>query len=542
MHDRTWRYLLPRIPSNAPNRPAESPRELGGIEGTVLTNESVGDQFEARNPGAVFEAYFTPEDPAAKAELRLIDSVIAGVRADERVYPPGENPHKIHYAVYNLRSQKVIDRLIEAHKLGVDVRVLIEADQISPERDWNTVDEQFEAAGLNVLRSDRDASLESREASHLLGIDSNHLMHLKSRIYRTVDPSSGEPVETVLSGSMNPGDGASRNDENLNMIRDPRLVSLYEKKFEDVRRHERTDNVWAAERGMNVLFTPAKSGPRPIEKLFEWIDAENEFIALSVFDLKDLKSPTDQKKLTEKLIEAKARGVEVLVITDRKKSDGRDLDGNRIMMYGHYASNSWLDEDLERAGIPVHEFINPAGPYNAVHAKAAVFGLTDMKVMTGAGNWTRAGIGSGRKRAKNEESFLFIESSRVDNGRTGRRYLANMLGLLRKYDGQDADHGPAKATIEKLQSLANWPKVQVMPEALLGGREGDYYLVSDHPALQPQNDAPGYLIKSESAGISLPFGSLLEYEIQDANGQVVESDRKLVVRPPEDETVMPEAP
>ena len=117
-----------------------------------------------------------------------------------------------------------------------------------------------------------------------------------------------------------------------------------------------------------------------------------------------------------------------------------------------------------------------------------------------------------------------------------------MLGLLRKYDGQDADHGPAKATIEKLQSLANWPKVQVMPEALLGGREGDYYLVSDHPALQPQNDAPGYLIKSESTGISLPFGSLLEYEIQDANGQVVESDRKLVVRPPEDETVMPEAP
>ena len=58
---------------------------------------------------------------------------------------------------------------------------------------------------------------------------------------------------------MNPGDGASRNDENLNMIRDPRLVSLYEKKFEDVRRHERTDNVWAAERGMNVLFTPAKN-------------------------------------------------------------------------------------------------------------------------------------------------------------------------------------------------------------------------------------------------------------------------------------------
>ena len=80
-----------------------------------------------------------------------------------------------------------------------------------------------------------------------------------------------------------------------------------------------------------------------------------------------------------------------------------------------------------------------------------------------------------------------------------------------------------------------------MPEALLGGREGDYYLVSDHPALQPQMTHRDISSRANLLE-SLPFGSLLEYEIQDANGQVVESDRKLVVRPPEDETVMPEAP
>lgn len=533
---------MPRIPSTGGTPRTDAPHGPGDVTSPSPSPNSEGDRFEARAPGARFEAYFTPEDPAAKAELRLIENVIVGARADQQTYAAGENPHQIHYAVYNLRSSKVINKLIEAHQAGVEVRVLIEADQISPEREWNTVDEQFEAAGLKVIRSDRDIPQEERERAHLVGIDSNHLMHLKSRIFRSLDPTTGQPVEVVLSGSMNPGDGASRNDENLNLIRDPGLVSLYEKKFQDVRRHKRTENVWDGERGINVLFTPAKSGPRPLEKLFEWIDAEDEFIGLSVFDLKDLESPKDKKKLTEKLIEAKARGVEVLVITDRKKSDGRDLAGNRIEMYGHFASNSWVDEDLERAGIPVHEFINTTGPYNAVHSKAAVFGLNDMKVITGAGNWTRSGMGSGRKRARNEESFLFIESGRVDDGRTGRRYLSNMLGLLRKYDGQDPEHGPAQGTIEKLQALESWPKVDVSARSLVGDREGNYYLVGDHPALQPTDGAPGLPIDSQGPGLQLPFGSLLEYRIEDASGQVLESNRRLLARPEDDATVLPEAP
>ena len=83
--------------------------------------------------------------------------------------------------MYNLRSKAVINRLIDAAQSGVDVRVLIEADQISPERSWNTVDEQFEEAGLKVMRSDKETTLIEREAAHLVGIDSNHLMHLKAR-------------------------------------------------------------------------------------------------------------------------------------------------------------------------------------------------------------------------------------------------------------------------------------------------------------------------------------------------------------------------
>ena len=125
-------------------------------------------------------------------------------------------------------------------------------------------------------------------------------MHLKARVLNWKNPETGEPERLVMSGSMNPGDGASRNDENLNVIRDARIAELYEKKIDDVLAHHRTDNVWNNDQAINVLFTPAKSGPRPIEKLFEWIDAEQEQILINVFDMKDIIDPASKKKLTEK--------------------------------------------------------------------------------------------------------------------------------------------------------------------------------------------------------------------------------------------------
>ena len=199
--------------------------------------------------------------------------------------------------------------------------------------------------------------------------------------------------------------------------------------------HRRTDNVWNPDQAINVLFTPAKSGPRPIEKLFEWIDQEQEQILINVFDMKDIIDPASKKKLTEKLIEAKDRGVDVVVVTDRKKSDGRDAQGNRVEMYGHFASNSWVDEDLERAGIPVYDF--RMSPVSTTQSTARPPSLVDRKRRCSPEQVTgRGSIGSGNKRARNEESFIFVDSGRLDGNRTGRRYMSNFLYLLRHYDHQ----------------------------------------------------------------------------------------------------------
>ena len=79
-----------------------------------------------------------------------------------------------------------------------------------------------------------------------------------------------------------------------------------------------------------------------------------------------------------------------------------------------------------KTGVPVYRFQNESGQYNAVHGKAAIFGRSQTKVLTGAGNWTRGSIGSGNKQ--NEERF-FVDSGRLDGNRTGRRYMSNFLYL-----------------------------------------------------------------------------------------------------------------
>jgi phosphatidylserine/phosphatidylglycerophosphate/cardiolipin synthase-like enzyme len=521
---------MPRIPSRPPLAPTNLNPSAPAAPG-VSDDSRRGDAFEPKAK-PVFESYFTPYEPAQKAELAALDTLLAARKSDSKSYAPGSNPYRIDYAVYNLRSPAVIQRLITAAKNGVEVRVLVEADQISPERSWNKVDEEFEGAGLKVIRDDSQADMASREAAHLVGIASNHLMHLKARVLNWKNPETGEAERLVMSGSMNPGDGASKNDENLNLMRDGRIAELYEKKIDDVLAHKRTDNVWSDSAPINVLFTPAKSGPRPLEKLFEWIDAEQEQILINVFDMKDLIDPVSKKKLTEKLIEAKNRGVDVVVITDRKKSDGRDAQGNRVEMYGHFASNFWVDEDLERGGIPVYEFQNESGKFNAVHGKAAVFGRSKTKVITGAGNWTRGSMGSGNKRARNEESFIFVDSQKLDGDRTGRRYMSNMLHLLRAYDHQNTEHAPAAELIAKLQKSPGWPVVKFDPARLLpAGFQGEAVLHGEHPAL-----AGGLSVRSDAAALrrdplELPFGSLITYDLQGPDGALVSDDLTLLVAP-----------
>jgi hypothetical protein len=110
------------------------------------------------------------------------------------------------------------------------------------------------------------------------------------------------------------------------------------------------------------------------------------------------------KRLTDALVRARARGVEVFVITDRKQSDG---------------SNE--DERLRAAGIPVVEALNTANDFSAMHHKFAVL---DDTVVTGAYNWTTTAT------FHNDEDLAVVRDARV-----AAAYAGEVGRLWRRYGG-----------------------------------------------------------------------------------------------------------
>jgi hypothetical protein len=471
----------------------------------------------------ILKTWFAPYDDVKAPEMALIDEVIAARKTDPRTYAEGENPYKINYAVYNIRCPQTLEKLVEAERAGVDVQILIEDHQLDPAKDWNIADEYLVEHGFELVLDHKTLTPQQRKTADLIGIKRDTLMHLKSRIFSYPDPETGEIQRKLLTGSMNPGDHAADNDENLMLINDPRIVAKYAEMYEAVRDNKQIRNHFDNNAPINVMFTGApvsKTGNQQVaQKIFEWIDKEQEAIFLSVFSLRNITSPHDKQNLVEKLKAAQDRGVSVVVVTDKKQADGVDVEGNRV---------TWddpTDELLQKAGIPVYEALNDKTPFNAMHAKSAIFGLTDMKIITDTGNWTGAALGSrANNRPQNEESFLFVDSSKLDDNRTGMRYLGNFLNLLREYAPQNPDQPSANEMINKLASHPQWPRVpvdfSVMATTFLGQ---DVYVTGDHPALGnwlkegpglKLNTQPGRYPFWESGGsLELPFGTEFQYKV-----------------------------
>lgn len=494
---------------------------------------TVVDRFTGpRNaPSEGIHTIFTPSDEAKKAELALLDTVISARRADNRTFPPGQNPYRIEYAIYNMTDRDVIGRLIEASRAGVQVQVLIDAGQITPEKPHNTVVKDLVAAGFSHSESQKGLSAEAKKNTQVIEIEmpGAGLFHFKSRYFTWPDPRSGQQQESLLTGSHNPQNSAHKNDESLHRIEDPALIKKYTEAFRALRDEKPIENTWDANAAANVLFTSASTrGPKPVDKIIELVEQERELIFLTVFSLRNLEA-SDGARLVDKLVAAQARGVPVVVVTDRKQSDGVRDDGTPSAQ-----DMDQTDDLLERAGIPVYEFTNPAGPRTAMHLKSALFGLEAMKVVTDTGNWTNATMGTGgTSRGKNAESILFVDSKKYDGNRTGATYLAEFIRVMRKYQDQNAGTGKpdVEKLIQKLQALPNFPTVKVDLSSVAAAHAGrEVYLTGDHPALRGQNGEPGLRLDtnpgnaalSTRATVELPLATRLEYRVatRDAQGRV----------------------
>ncbi|MFU8803130.1 MAG: phospholipase D-like domain-containing protein [Bradymonadaceae bacterium] len=433
---------------------------------------------------APLQVLFAPDDPVTTLEITMIERVKFARQTDERTFGDGENPYKIRYAAYNLRNPDILEKLGDAHEAGVDVRVLIEARQLDPEKPWNIADTYLAERGFEIYPDQRELSAAEKDRpGSLIGIRGPGLMHFKTRLFETPEGTS------LLTGSLNPGDNAVLNEETLHLITDEHVVARYQDAYERILHGQAFENEWHGERAVNVLFTPSSRGMRAGTQILRWLEEEQEQILIMVFSLRNLTADGIDGSLVD-ILGAKVRqGVPVYVITDRKQSDGVDANGNRLM---------WDDptEDLLRAaGVPVYEAINYAGEFNAMHHKVAVLGKTRTRVITDASNWTLAGLGGKGRPAKNLESVLFIDSKRLDDNRTGRRYIAQWARVLSRYADQSVEvdgERPFDAVYADLTASPLWPSQDVHFTARAQTEFGESVrAVGNTPELGNWDEGPG---------------------------------------------------
>jgi hypothetical protein len=383
------------------------------------------------------QVFFAPDDDTLTLELAAIQRVTDAFAADPS---PDPAAYGIRYAVYNLRNPEIIDALIDARATGVPVQILIDADQLDPERTWNTGDEALVDAGFSFADDHRDLSFEEATDIELLGIAGSGLMHLKTRLFET--PAGTE----LLTGSQNPGDNALLNDETLHLVRDPAIVAAYDAAFESVLRDEDFHNTWDDGAALNVLFGPHASGDNAATKLFDWIAEEDEQILIAAYSVRDLTAPGYGASLVELLGQKVDQGVPVVLVTDRKQSD---------------AWGDPTEDALRDVGVLVYEATNATTEFTAMHSKSVVLGRESIRVVTDTANLTAAGLGNAERKARNIESTLFFEPE-LANGRVGRRYLAQFMTVLDRYAWQSVDGDAPYAEVEAwLLSQPGWPVVPV---------------------------------------------------------------------------------
>lgn len=401
---------------------------------------------------------FAPFDDPGLTVLERIDAVIG-----RQLAAPDER-HTLHAAVFNITDPEIVARLIDAHRIGVEVRLVVDGRKFRPWYAWHAGDDELMAAGVPVLGARRDAS---------------GAMHSKIAVFDGAE---------VATGSMNWEWGA-RHENHENMVLTDRadLVTAYARRFVALAGGPLRPRVVAGDAGaeVSVSFAPDE---RPHEIVGRLIDEATESVYVAMFTAKDVEydeggQPTS---LLRKLVAANDRGVDVRVIVDHGIHEASEY-------HGIETPDDQTDEWLEAAGVHVVRADNTFGAYASMHHK---FLTIDGRVaVTGAFNWYYDAA------YRNDEDQLVWRDDAM-----ARKFTGEMIDLLRRYDSDyDGDE---------------WPTVRVDVAAHHDGTawgEG-VALVGDLGALGEwvvangvQLDASGW--PTWTASVELPMGTRFEYKL-----------------------------
>ncbi|MBI2390765.1 MAG: hypothetical protein HYV09_14340 [Deltaproteobacteria bacterium] len=408
------------------------------------------------------ELRFAPFDDPGAMVVREIDAVVAAKRAD----PTGR--HTIHAAVFNIDDHRIVSHLIDAHRAGVEVRLITDSRKLSPKATWLIGDDALLAAGVPMLGVGPSTEKGGRSA-----------MHLKLALF------DGKKVAT---GSANWQWGSSfENHELMALFDDPAIVAAYAQRFE---------RLAGAAVGPRVGSRDAVFGPdeAPYRRIASLIESARESVHVAMFTAKDFRWDGGRRSLFDELIAAKRRGVDVVLVTDAGVSEGSEY-------HGVTTDDDQTDERLEAAGVTVVRAKVPFARYASMHHKLMV--VDGESAVLGAFNWYWDAA------FLNEEDALFVRDRAV-----AARFGGEIAELCRRYD-------PA-------YDPARWPSVAVTLRAEHAGTAwGDtVFAIGEVEALggwSPAHALPlsGYPIWSGT--VTLPAGARVAWKlaIRRRDGDVV---------------------
>ncbi|MDD2384590.1 MAG: phospholipase D-like domain-containing protein [Sulfurospirillaceae bacterium] len=281
--------------------------------------------------------------------------------------------HKeIYFAIYGLRAQdEILQALIDAKKRGVHIKGVVDSDTHGK----NYYEDTHRLYELFDIKSDHKSSI----------------MHNKFFVF---------DQKTVWTGSSNISDTdtGGYNANNVVVIEDKKVAKIYQQEFEQMfnknhfnSKKEATlyTHIKTSDSIITLSFSPKSSTyENCIEPL---IRGAKKYIYIPIFYL-------THKRLSEELIDAHKRGVEIKVILDASAAK------NKYSTH-HILRDVGIEVKVENFG-------------GKMHAKSMI--IDDRFIISGSMNFTKAG------ESKNDENTVIIENTSLT-----KQYKEHFIELWR---------------------------------------------------------------------------------------------------------------
>jgi len=306
-----------------------------------------------------------------------------------------QSQERIHFAVYGISNKNVMKALIDKAASGVDVKWVTDVNKYGSNNYEGTSDlfkelpkyrtdkmednlkfNKKQEVEFYIKKQKIDINFEDEEIEYF----TDQLMHNKFFIFDfdTVSTGSVNISNTGLcSKYINANDFIVIKSPEINRIYNEEFMQMYngnfhrDKKYIPNKKNIKLDNNTV----ISIYFAPKDSSF--MKDIIKIINSSNKYIYVPMFYLTD-------KNISQSLINAKERGVDVKIILDAVSAKSK------------YSKH----KILRIAGIPL-KIENWAGK---MHMKCLI---TEKYVITGSLNWTN------RAQHFNDENSLIIENSEI---------------------------------------------------------------------------------------------------------------------------------